>query len=314
MPGESEDKQTQTSERESTTRRNPYAPSEPLLRDILGQAQGMLGQTGLTGQESGAISGLAGTGQAAAGFTPQVQGLLGNMISGQDPAGQAASTVSGALTPVVQGDRLDLSGNPYVQDIVGQAQDAARNQVTSRFAAGGRSFSPSESQALGQGITDATTSALFDQYNTEAGRQMQAAGLLNQTGQGALQSRLQGVGLLPQLTSLEQQPFRSQLEAASLERGIPQQQLGLLSDLVVPVASGFGATEETGTGTSTTTQTQSSNPVQTAVGAGIAGLGLLSGNPMMAMQGAQAGTGGLRAGGTTWSPGGGGGGGQLPWL
>lgn len=309
--------QSQTSSGSSTSTRNPYAASEPLLQSILSQAGNVFGNFGLTGQESGAIGGLAGTGQAAANFVPQVGGLLQNVIGGSGGVGQAASTVTGALNPIVQGGRLDPTANPILQNIIQRGTEQAQNAVTSRFSAGGRNFSPAEARAIGEGVADVNARTYYNDYQNQQNRQLQAAGLLNQTALGAEGSQLRGVGMIPGLTGLEQSPYRAQLEAAALERGIPAQNLGMLSNLVLPIAQGFGTTENSQTGqtsgttsgetsgtvigsqTGTQEQQKGTNWAQTGIGAALGIAGLLSGNPMLAASGLGTAAGGVSGGGYT---------------
>ena len=85
MGGESKQTQTQN----STT--NPWEAATPALKGILSQVQGQLGNTGLTGNESGAINSLVQNAGQASQFAPQIQGVAQNLLSGGGAMDQAGS-------------------------------------------------------------------------------------------------------------------------------------------------------------------------------------------------------------------------------
>jgi len=301
----------------TTATSNPFAASEPLLQAILGQAGGLLNNSGLTGLESAGVEGLAGTGDVAAGFVPEVGGLLTKFLQGQGAVGQAASTVTDALNPIARGDFLDPGNNTILQEAIQRGQNDALNAVTSRFSAGGRSFSPAEARAVAEGTSDVSARANLQQHQTEIARQLQAMGLLNSTAQGVEASQAAGASMIPGLTQLEQSPFRADLEAAAIERGIPLQNLGMLSNIVLPIASQFGTRTvdetrdssgstsgdssgfSTGNVLGTNTQHKKGNALQTALGAAIGIGGLMTGNPMLMASGLGTAAGGIGGGGAT---------------
>ena len=88
MGGESKTSSTQS----STT--NPWAPAQPALQGILGQLQGNLSNTGVTGAENGALSTLVNNGNAATSqYAPAVQDYTKNLLSGGGATDQAGAVI-----------------------------------------------------------------------------------------------------------------------------------------------------------------------------------------------------------------------------
>lgn len=148
------------------------------------------------------------------GYQPQLQSYIDATLSGQS--------------------------NPHLQGLLDTISDTASNTVGSRFAAAGRSFSPSHAAALGRAVTQGLSPYLFSNYNQER-------------------------AFLPGLFDM----------SASL----PYAGLAGQRNLLLPIASlgQKGQTSGTTSGTTTGTTIQSNDPFQTALGAGIGGVGVLGG-------------------------------------
>jgi hypothetical protein len=294
MSGGPEQKQTT----QATETVGPWQPAQPALQGILGQAQGMLGNTGVNANENAALTGMAGNAQTAGGYGSQIQGLTDNLFAGGGfGAGvpgiqQAWQTAQGTLNPIATGN-LDPSQNPMMQQMIQQITDQARNSVGSQFAGAGRSFSGAHAGATGKAITEGLAPTLFNQYNQNVQNAMGAAGGLMSGAQGTsgaldaaagnqLGAQMQAPGSLNNLN----QPQMMALQAEAARRGIPIQNLADLNSLILPIAQ----TGRQGTSTGTQTQQTESNPWQTAVGGLLGGAGLF---------GQMTGTGGILSG---WNP------------
>jgi hypothetical protein len=143
------------------------------------------------------------------------------------------------------------------------------------------------------------------QYQFERGNQTNAlaalygagnttAGLLSNLDQTRLGNMGQGVNAANAALAAQGWGPQALLAAESQRTGIPINILAQLSGIVGPLANVGGTTNST-----TTTPGQQTNWGQLAVGAGIAGLGAFTGNPMMMAQGA-----GMGLNGAFGSPGG----------
>ncbi len=241
MGGENKTTQTQTSSVK------PLSFTIPGLEDLTGQIEGLLNKTGITSGQQNALSNITNTAQE---FQPQLKGLLNSMLSGGG-TGQLNQTITDSLgllqdqlKPIAQGQNLNVAQNPYLQDILSQTNDSIRNQIGAQFAGAGRSFSGAHMNALGNALGDASNRMLYGAYNDERNNQMNALNsLLSGSiagGQALDQSALNTAGL--QAQGAQMLPIASAGDYAKLDEeaarlGIPAQNLGMLSNLLVPIAS-----------------------------------------------------------------------------
>jgi hypothetical protein len=273
----------QTKTETATTNMGPWQPTQGVLTGITDQAQGLLGNTGLTGNENAALAGMVGNANIAGGYAPQIQGLTDNLFAGGGygqgtPALQQAwSTAQGALNPIASGS-LDPMQNPQMAQMIQQITDQARNSVGAQFAGAGRSFSGAHAGATGKAITEGLAPTLFNQYNQNVQNAMGASGQLMQGAQGYSQGLDQTAGnqlnaqmAAPGSLSNLNTPQGMMLAAEAAKRGIPVENLAQLQSLMVPIA-GLG---QQGTTTGNTTAQTKGGTLQTLVGGGLGLLGAL---------------------------------------
>ena len=276
-----------SSKQTTQSQSSPWAPAQPLLQGILGQLQGQLGNTGLTGDQSAAFGNIKGNSGALDAQAGNYQGLLNSLYQG---GGYGATTgllnqnqqqVSGALSPYTSASYADPTLNPTIMAGVSKAGNDAQNSVNSMFAASGRSLSGAHAGALGKGISDAQTGAYLGAQNQLANQQLQGLGLLSNTNMGT-SSALEGIqglrnqagttaaGLTGGLNSILNAGSLNTINADQAAYSTPLQNLGLLANLGVPIA-GLGSQ-----GTQTTTQ---SGSTASNILGGILGLGSLFSSP-----------------------------------
>jgi hypothetical protein len=94
------------------------------------------------------------------------------------------------IDPIARGDFLSGS-NPYLQDILTKITDDTTNSIAGQFSNAGRMFSGAYSDAMGEGLAEGLASPLFNNYQNEVARQMnalqlqsQGAGMYNTFGGG----------------------------------------------------------------------------------------------------------------------------------
>jgi hypothetical protein len=295
MPGEN--RTTQTDNKTTTTQ--PWAPTHGLLQGILGKLGGELGGAGLTAAEEAALRGLAGNSGYMNQFAPQAAGLAGTLLAGGGPdrgalVNDAYAQYRGALAPFARGDYVDPAGNPALQKYLDVIGDDAQRRISAMYAGAGRDPAGAGGfgQSLGRGLAEGQAPVLLDAYNKARADQRsaiealygaggQTAGLLSQFDQAALANRQAGLGVAQAAQGFANDPYTQQLAIEAQRRGIPLANLQRIAGMTVPIA-GLGGTSNT-VGTTTTTQQQ--DPTQAIVGGILGGIGLLSGNPMMAMGG-----------------------------
>lgn len=276
---------------------DPYAPAQPLLGTVLKRSGELGGDPNnfktLFGEDTNASVDM----MRERSMGPNLgYGAMSNVVQG---SGEGYDTGLGALMQTARGDMS--RANPAFEEALRNASDGTANTVNQQFSAAGRYGSGAHTGALADRIGKLQTSARADQYNNDVQRQLTAAGQL--TGQG-----FQGASMAPMAdqASLFNANLRGQVGTqedmmANSARMAPMQAVDWMKGSAVPIA-GLGGTSD---GTKTTF-----TPANTAgmiAGAGMAGLGLATGNPMM-MMGGLGGMGGGSMGGSM----GGGGGGQTP--
>jgi hypothetical protein len=251
----------------SNTISNPWAASIPGLQDILSQAHGLAGVPGSAAA-------------AAQQYSPQLGGLIGNLFGGAGLGGfggqlnSAYNTASSALNPIANGSQIGQS-NPYTQSMLDTLANSVQNQVGDLWGRAGRSFSPGHAQALARGLGQAEAPVLFNQYNTDAQRQMEAISQLLGAGYGT--SSALDAGALNKVNAQMQAP--SALDALNKLGMLPASNLADLSNsLYVPIA-GLGGTQNTTSktkGTQTGQTSTSGGGLQTGIGAALGLLGLFA--------------------------------------
>lgn len=142
-----------------TSNTQPYAPAIPYINDFLGSTANLYG---------------GGTPM----FSPQEQqgydALNGAVSGGQNLLGAGQDE----LQRTVQGDYLTPETNPYLADIAKRIGGEAGAGVNATFGGRGRSGSGLAGYYSGKGIADAIGGVLGGAYESERGRQAQAAGLI----------------------------------------------------------------------------------------------------------------------------------------
>ncbi len=283
MGGQSSTSQTQS----STTA--PWQAAQPALSGILGQVQTGLGNTGVTGAETGALNTIEGNANAASSrYAPAVQGYATSLLGGGGALNQAGNVNQNYANYAAQTQPLasNTNYNPYSTPGFSDAVNTLTNDITNNtngsFAAAGRDFSGANSMALGRGITQGVAPTIAAQYNQNVQNQQGAAGNLYNAGntnagilsglqQQYLTNQGQGVTAAGQATDTANAGANATLQAEAQRRGIPVQALGLLSQIGIPIA-GLGSQS---TGQSQGTQQMSGAQQFAALGQGAQGFGKL---------------------------------------
>ncbi len=265
MGGESKSTSTQN----STTA--PWLEAQPQLQGILGQLSGNLGNTGVTGAESNALTSLVNNSNAgSATYAPMVADYAKSLLSGGGATDQAGNVNANyqryvdQTNPLASNTNYDPYQNPGTRDLLATLTGDIKNQVNGSFAAAGRDFSGANSQALGRGLTQGLAPVLLDQYNKNIANQQGAAGNLYNAGNtnagilaGLQQQKLanqgQGVTAAGQAVDTANAGANATLQAEAQRRNIPVQALGLLAQIGIPIA-GLGSQSS---GTSNTTNQMS---------------------------------------------------------
>lgn len=277
-------KSTQTSE--SQTETNPWEKTIGPLGNIIGQLNRQIPKAGLNQSENSALGMLSANAQQGNPYAPQIGMLANELLSGgQDRTGMvsgAYDSLKTSLQPFASGQYVDPASNPALRGYLDVARNDATNAIRSQFAAAGRDFSGAEVNTLGRGITAAEAPILANAYENERSRQMGAIGSLYSGGVGAAQAlsgldqtalgnKQAGIGASSSALQARDSGANQILAIEAQRRGIPMQNLGMLSNMLIPMA-GLGGTSNS---TQTTTSEQEQPLGQQILGGAIGGAGLL---------------------------------------
>lgn len=264
MSGES------TSQTAQNSTSQPWAPAQPLLGGILGQLQGQLPNTGITGTQTGALNQIENNTTSTPNYSNAIQNLTNTLFAGGGATAQAPAVAQNLadytknLTPLASNTNYDPMQTPGIGDQLKALTDQISTGVNGSFAAAGRDGSGANSKALGQGLAAGLAPVLTSQYNANVANQQGAANNLFaggnttaglQTGltQQDLANQSAGVQNIASGVTAENAAPSATLAAEAAKYGIPLQNLGLLANIGIPIAGLGGQTS----GTSNTTNDMS---------------------------------------------------------
>lgn len=208
------------------------------------------------------------------GTTPNLAATGVNSIAGQvNPTTSAANTgltfgsgfasgnyadnpANAYLTPYANGSFVN-SSNPQFQGVVSQISNALQPQIDGSFAANGRYGSGANANAFASALTNETGNLSYQNYLQQQANQLAAAGQLSTNNSTGRTQQLQGLSLLPGLTTNAFTPGTAALTGAYAPL------LAYIS--AIAAGNGGGTTNQQGTssGTSNTDTTNLSAGVGT---------------------------------------------------
>ena len=258
MGGQSSSTQTQQSQTQ------PWQAAQPMLQSILGQVSSNLGNTGLTGAETGALNTLQSNAAQGNPYAGQIGSYAQSLLGGGGANAQAGAVqnnlagLQSQLSPYASGSMI--GNNPALAAQLAQIQTDVGNSVNSQFAAAGRNLSGANQMAYGRGIAAAEAPVIASQYNQDVANQLSAANALYNAGNttantlsGFQQNLLanQGQGVTAAQSALDAQNYgaNATLAEEAQRRGIPLQALSLLAQIGTPIAQLGSQSSSTTSGT-----------------------------------------------------------------
>ena len=195
-------------------------------------------------------------------FAGQIGGVVGNLLNGggataQAPAIQSAfDTFKAQTNPLASNTNYDPMQTPGLADSLKTMMGDIGTSINGQFAAAGRDLSGMNTQTLARGLTQGLAPILTQQYNQNVQNQQGAAsnlynagnttgGLLAGLNQQGIANQVQGVTSANDALTAQNYGPATMLQLEQLKQGIPMQNLGLLTQIGVPIA-GLG-TQSQGT-------------------------------------------------------------------
>ena len=239
---------------------NPWAPTQGLLEQLLGQMGGA--NTSVTGAQNNAFAQLeanAANGDPNSAATRALSTSLLNSQSQNGTIDNAYKTLQGNLGGIASQD-VDPTKDPGMQGLLATIRSDVGNSVNGQFAAAGRDGSGMNSQNLARGISQGESGALLNQYNqnvqnkTAASNALYGAGSNTATTDQSLndqlaQEKMMGVAMGDKALQEQNYGANSILNLEQQKTSLPFQNMGLLAQLLYGMA-GLGGQVS---GTSNTT-------------------------------------------------------------
>lgn len=262
----------------------PYAPTQPAIQGILNTLQGV--STAPTAAQTTGTQQLVNNATNAPNFTPAATADTNTLLAGgggnySGLLNNSYSTLQNELTPYASGSQI--GANDALQPELNTIGNDVQNSTEGQFASAGRSFSPSEAQAIARGTAQGEAPVMANQYNTDVGNQLNAAGALNTAAgntasglntlnQTNLGNTVTGLSAASAIPGILNQNANSLIAAGGAQQALPYSGTANLESLLLPIA-GLGAQS---TGNSTGQTVQQTSPTSNILG-GILGAGSLLG-------------------------------------
>jgi hypothetical protein len=260
----------QTTQKSKTA---PWGPTIEPLKQITGAFGEQFENYKPSEAENTAIQQLMGTAKLGNPFANQISGLANDLLGGgQDRSGLVNSSYADykkQAQPYLSQDYLDPTKNKSFMKYMDTTSNDIQNRVNSMFAGAGRDLSGMNQQTLARGLSEGTSGMFANQYNQNVNTQRgmmdslynaggNTAGLLSGLDQTRLGNRSAGVGMAGQALDAQNYGPMAVLQAESMRRGLPINNLGQISNMLLPIA-GLGSQSK---GTASSVGTQTMSPMQ----------------------------------------------------
>lgn len=241
----------------------PGAMTAPTVQGIIGQLNPLIDSSGTTAPETAAINQLTSNAAAGNPYAPAIGANATNLL-----AGGGATSQNGALTnnlTSLNGNIGDIANpnystvnSPEVQAALAAANADVTNSVNGEFAAAGRTGSGMNTQTLARGIAQADAPIILGQANTDTANRLNAANTLYGAGnttsgaitgnnQTALGNASAGTGAATSALDANNEASKAMIAAQELGKTIPATDLGMLSQIGIPLAGLNTTTNSNGT-------------------------------------------------------------------
>ena len=209
------------------------------------------------------------TGQRIAGFSPEQQMGINMGVNRATQGNQAMNIGQGMLENTLSGNYLSPDSNPWFKGTVDQALGQVQGRLNSQFNNPGAFGSTAHQETMARGLGDVANQMYSNNYMNERQNQMGAAGQALNYGSADWQNIGQLLGIGDTTRQLTQDQLTQAYQDFQQQQNYPLQQLDILGNTIGMATSGQGST------LSTAPNPYQTNPYATALGAGLAGYGLL---------------------------------------
>ena len=246
----------------TTQTTQPYAPAEPFLKDILGEAQNIY-RSGVGRQFFPSSTVVPFADQTQQALNLQQAAALEQMQP-STLQGQAATTLSNLASGTASNEFLDQVRQGITSDVL--------SNVQTQFGGMGRTgTSPAAQQAVARGVTQAYAPIATSLQQQERDRQLKAATQLSPLQEQMDLRRSSGIaslgGVGAAFEDLARRQLQDQIARFQFGQQAPIQALQNYAGLVSPIASGLPVSV-------TNAPSQQASPIAGAFGGAVAGSAL----------------------------------------
>lgn len=249
--------QKQTTNQQSQT--DPWEPTIPYLTDFLSRldATGKSSMVGATDAQTKAAAQLRDLGLGGTPHGAEIDKLINDLFGSKSRAPELDPVIADykrRMTPIAEGQNLDINNNPFIADMLTRTSDDVANRINAQFAGAGRDLSGYNQRAIGEGVAGAQGAIKFDQYNKELGRTDAAMRDLfaGETGTITTQDMLDRLAAGERKSGVDVARAKAEMDAAGPEmvlqleqmmKKLPYEDLSYIAELLFP-AAGLGQQSE----------------------------------------------------------------------
>jgi hypothetical protein len=265
MGGGSSNSTTNSSSQTHATKQ-PWGPTIDPLTQIIGLLSDQIGNYEPTKNENRAFDQLTSMatrwGNPFDAHSAYAGHSAYNLGSKTGPLQAAQNRFERRLTPFADGQHVGPDGtNPMLQSYLANMRNDITNDTAQMFAGAGRDLSGAHMNASAQGVAEGLAPVLAGQYNTDIQRQIVAANAIynsaNTTGAARTAAQMAGSQLAGQRMNMAMFQPNMLLDIEKQRRGLPIQNLGMLTSILGPLAQLGGTVDSDTTGTSNTSGSSS---------------------------------------------------------
>jgi len=209
------------------------------------------------------------TGNRIAGFSPEQQQGLGMTVNRATQGNSAVNAGQGMLQNTLQGQYLSPDSNPWLKQNVDTAMGQAQGRLNTQFNTPGAFGSTAHQGTMANNLGNIAAQMYGQNYTNERNNMMGAAGQALGYGQSDWQDINALMGAGDTTRQLSQDQLTQAYNDWQQKQNYPLQQLDILGNAINMAVGNQGST------LSTAPNPYQSNTAATALGAGLAGYGLL---------------------------------------
>ena len=254
-------KQTTAQISNQSSTKDPWAPAQAGLTDLLGNAKNWLDTSSQRGPYGG---------QTYADLSAPTQSGIGQLTAGGN-----TGAAQGYFSNLINGGTLDPSSNPALAGVVNSVTSSVMPSINSAFTKAGMYGSTPNQTALAQGLANGIAQPLFANYANERQMQNQAAANAPQFNQQAAGQNLQAGQILQ---DQQQKGIDQAVNNYYFQQNQPLNAMNQAAGIINPIAQMGGTTNTSGYENST--KYANSSPLQQALGMGMMGASMFGSQGM----------------------------------